>query len=120
MAMTQNKDKFINNYGNRLVNVCKRTGMLIVNGRHECDALGEYTFINNNGKSTIDYLLTDNTSFTIIQNFKVESRIESCHMPLTFQLTAKSRDRIDKKVNIDTFDLIKYRWKAENELDFSA
>ena len=116
----QNKDKSANNYGHYLINLCKLTGMFLANGRHHGDLLGEYTFINQNGKSTIDYLLADSDSYYLIQNFQVQSRVESDHMPLTWDIVDKNTNTISTVNNIKTFVLKKYRWNTEKAVEFSA
>ena len=116
----QNKDKHTNNYGHHLISLCKLTEMFLVNGRHHGDTLGEYTFVNQNGKSTVDYLLTDSDSFHLIQNFTVRSRVESDHMPITFNIADHSTRNAKATGNIQSYNLKKYRWVAEKQSDFST
>ncbi len=58
-----NNDMVVNEYGKQLVQFCKNTDMLIMNGRMEGDIPGKYTFYNKNGSSTVDYGIVSN-SFT--------------------------------------------------------
>ena len=53
-----NKDTFVNNNGNLLINFCKVSNMRIVNGRFGSDkGIGELTFKKPLGRSTIDYCI---------------------------------------------------------------
>lgn len=46
--------------------------MRIVNGRFLGDSLGYFTFFNNNGKSTVDYVLASQELFYMINSFQVK------------------------------------------------
>ena len=52
-----NQDKKTNDFGNRLINLCLVSGLLICNGRIEGDKDGKFTYIDKKGKSTNDYCL---------------------------------------------------------------
>ena len=62
----QNMDKTINAYGNRLINFCLTTGILIVNGRK-----GDNGLFTCNDASTIDYFLTDHSTLAVVQSLSV-------------------------------------------------
>lgn len=63
------KTKTINNYGRKLLELCKSSGLRIVNGRHPGDVPGDYTFFCSRGNSVINYLLTDSSLFFSIGQF---------------------------------------------------
>lgn len=65
----KNQDKHINNYGRKLLELCKSSGLRIVNGRHPGDVPGDYTFFCSRGNSVIDYLLTESSLFFSIGHF---------------------------------------------------
>lgn len=80
-----NADRGVNNFGKKLINLCRTTGLKIVNGRNENDYNGNITFYNANGTSTIDYLLTDVYNFDNIAYFS--TGIFNCfsdHAPVSF------------------------------------
>ena len=52
-------DGYVNSFGRKLLSLCKTTGLRILNGRHEGDKVGNFTFFGANGMSLIDYLLVD-------------------------------------------------------------
>ena len=48
---------FSTSNGGKLLDICRSNGLLILNGRLPGDLIGEYTFSNTNGQSTIDYFV---------------------------------------------------------------
>ena len=52
-----NMDTVVNQFGRKLITLCKTTGFRILNGRHNKDLNGSFTFFGPNGISMIDYLL---------------------------------------------------------------
>ena len=67
-------DKKCNSFGVRMLDLCKCTGLCIVNGRLGDDSnLGSYTYASTQGASVIDYLLTKECCFSTIDNFTIDS-----------------------------------------------
>ena len=81
-----NKDQVLDRRGMRLLDLCKHTGYNIANGRLGKDRnIGEYTFINNNGMSVVDYLILHKNNFQYIKDFEVRSPDDlSDHCALRF------------------------------------
>ena len=69
----------------------REIGMHIVNGGTTDKGVGEFTYIGGGGKSTIDYVVTNEEGDEIIEEVGVETNTESDHQPLIV--------RIDKKYN---------------------
>ena len=86
------KDKILDDHGKRLLQLCKSTNLLIGNGRlckDTCD--GEYTFINSNGCSVVDYLLLSHNDFNIITQFEIQPLNEfSDHCAIFFTIERKN------------------------------
>ena len=83
----KNQDKHINNYGRKLSELCKSSGLRIVNGRHPGDVPGDYTFFCSRGNSVIDYLLTESSLFYSIGHFSTGIfNIFSDHSPIIFTI----------------------------------
>ena len=67
-----NRDSIVNHHGACLLDLCKESNLKMLNGRHMGDAVGDFTFYNINGQSTIDYfivsdcLLTEAVFFNIL------------------------------------------------------
>jgi len=53
-----NTDTLVDDYGKRLLHVCKSTDMITANGRTgNSKCIRSQTFFGQNGSSTVDYLL---------------------------------------------------------------
>ena len=55
----------INNNGIVLLDLCKQTGMRILNGRCDRDQDGKNTFIGRTGSSVVDYVIATPGIFTV-------------------------------------------------------
>jgi len=66
-----NADRIIDNYGQKLISLCKSTGHIIANGRFKNDKTGQYTFLSTRGLSVTDYLLINIEHTHILNDFKV-------------------------------------------------
>ncbi|CAG2200013.1 unnamed protein product [Mytilus edulis] len=64
-----NPDPGTNDYGTKLINLCKCSGLRILNGRHEGSLANDYTYSGPKGMSVIDYLLTRSSNFDIVSTF---------------------------------------------------
>ena len=63
--MRCSQDKVSNSYGNKLIELCKLKTLLIVNGRLYDDfSVGRVTYTSSQSASTIDYVLTNESSFS--------------------------------------------------------
>ena len=66
-----NEDIKLNDFGHKLINLCKISGMLICNGRFKGDKeVGHFTYIDKKGKSTND--------FAVISKGLLDQDIEFC------------------------------------------
>ena len=82
----KSKDKSINSSGRKLLQLMESTGMIIANGRVKGDESGEYTFLNSNGGSVVDVILTDRGIFSNIDKVEVKERLESQHLPVSVDI----------------------------------
>lgn len=63
-------------HGKLLLDLCKQSGLRIVNGRKLGDLYGNYTCFNHRGSpSVIDYMLCDNDIFNDIEYFMVHNLV---------------------------------------------
>ena len=68
-----NKDSKVNTNGRALIDVCKTTDMMILNGRSGKDrGVGNFTCNNYNGKSVVDYIIADNSLIDKLLNFEIK------------------------------------------------
>ena len=86
------KDNHVNIFGRTLLNLCKELDVHIVNGRCGYDC-GNYTFISNQGKSLIDYVLASPSLFKYILDFSILKTDISNHFPTITKLKICTRNR---------------------------
>ena len=84
------QDAITNEFGHLLLDICKSTGIRIVNGRYFHDeGLGLFTCHTSNRHSVVDYLLGTLDSIRAhLSSFEVGdmSTLSSTHCPLTFSI----------------------------------
>ena len=84
------EDKTVNNFGRRLLNLCRATNLVILNGRTISDSARSLTFQNHLGASVIDYAVADNRAFDVVTDFNVGALNEfSDHAPIYITLRAQ-------------------------------
>jgi hypothetical protein len=92
MVERESEDKNIATckYGKQLLNLCVECSIRIVNGRVIGDMNGKYTCHKYNGRSTVDYVIADETLVPNIQYFKVHDYMGhlSDHCKISFGLAA--------------------------------
>jgi hypothetical protein len=69
----QNFDNTINNHGKKIIELCKSTDMIILNGRINGDYLGRPTFHGNNGTSVVDYVIFNQHLIPKVKHLVVKS-----------------------------------------------
>ena len=82
-----NPDNVVNDYGNKLLTLCKSSGLRILNGRHSLGMDKDFTFVGPRGMSVVDYLLSSPDVFKLIDQFIVSNfNMFSDHAPLHIRL----------------------------------
>lgn len=114
--------KTLNHYGHLLIELCKTTELIICNGRIGDDrGIGEFTRVENNAKSVIDYLISSPNLIADITQFRVGKKVpESDHLPLEFSLKSGTKhisNIHDRKIPFTKYT--KYRWSASDMEAFS-
>ena len=67
-----NQDQVIERNGRRLLELCQKSDLSIVNGRiHDDAGKGKFTFCSQQGMSTVDYVLTNHINFGMIKDFNI-------------------------------------------------
>lgn len=81
-------DEVVNARGRKLLEVCKVSGLGIVNGRTKGDGKGEKTFVGPmGGSSLVDYFLVDFETWDQVRDMKVlPTCLSSDHRPLALDL----------------------------------
>ena len=108
-----NVDKVINTYGRRLIDLCIKSGMQILNGRELfANDTNQYTCFRYNGSSVVDLLMTSADSLALIRDFSILARnTNSDHAPISFTLTLKHKTIPQNKTTRDSSSqLARYIW----------
>jgi exonuclease III len=110
-----NPDTGRNDFGPRLLNLCKSTGIRIVNGRHKDGLANDYTYHGPRGLSVIDYLLSTPDMFKYFVKFMIADFNEySDHAPLHLELKIKyTRELCDGETQYCGAKRNVYRWNPE-------
>jgi exonuclease III len=108
-------DVHSNAFGSKLLDLCKSTGLCIVNGRTGKDgSKGEFTCYASRGSSVVDYVLTSADNFVLIKDFFVcEPTPHSDHAPLHLSLACSSHGAIQEEINSPRVTVECLRWKQE-------
>ena len=91
------KDVLMNENGQHLVNFCKLTGYVMLNGRFGRDQdVSEYTCINTRGRSVVDYILCRPVYFPYLTDFEImPPSIHSDHFPLRLNVKFNYTPHVD-------------------------
>ena len=81
----------LNNHGICLLELCKNTELVILNGRiGEDKGIGRYTSFNNKSNGVLDYMLTSPSLLKNIEWFKIHDPFpESDHAPLELRFNCE-------------------------------
>lgn len=121
-----NQDRVTNLRGEELLDLCKRTGLIIANGRIGADrGVGKHTCFRPTkwqnpftaakkdrlGCSVVDYLLVNGSAMAKLTNFDVLDRPESDHSPLMFSTGTPTV--LDYRHGTDHESFDKVKWDPE-------
>ena len=92
LPIRQSYDIRSNNYGNKLLTMCKECDLCIVNGRIEPGYFTCYNFTRSlNGASVVDYVLSSLDVFSLFKSMKVFDLTEfSDHCPIEFVMNIQN------------------------------
>ncbi|VDI64700.1 Hypothetical predicted protein [Mytilus galloprovincialis] len=104
LPVRRNPDQSTNEFGLKLLNLCRSTGLRILNGRHKDGLANDYTFCGSRGMSVVDYLLAPYDFLHIIDQFIVCNFTSfSDHAPLHVRLRCILHDSQEPERNsVDT------------------
>lgn len=118
--LRSSQDLTTNRRGVELLNFCKSTGFLILNGRTGMDnGVGKTTSHTYNGESVVDYVIMNRSCYENVLEFEIIDRPESKHSCLVFSI-GKPQEVIQP--SDDTSILHGYRkvnWNDETALAIS-
>ena len=110
----------MNNNGLLLLDLCKQTGLRIMNGRVGDDyGVGRYTFVGSRGSSVVDYILTSQDLLHQVKSFTVQDpNIMSDHCIINFCLefghSKNQSSECDEHGHVDG----KFKWKSDFKADY--
>lgn len=115
----KNEDKEVNEFGRKIINLCKELELIILNGRRNGNANGEYTYISENGRSAIDLVILKPSLYEEnIMDMKISETVESCkHFAIEMLLKAVD-EKIISDENVEYFPLEIYKWKQIQQEQF--
>ncbi len=111
------KDTITNARGRLLLDFLACTGLQVLNGCVLGDALGDYTSVNYNGCSVVDYMTATSNLKDKIQSFKVMDLTKfSDHKPYICKMAANNpcMDAEELLQNLEDAPL-KYKWDNEDD-----
>ena len=90
MMKRNNLDKVVTTNGRSLINICKTSGLRILNGRVPGDFLGAFTCITPRGSSLVDYCIASDSLVQKVISLSVGLHTEySQHCPIIINLNLK-------------------------------
>ena len=109
--------KSVNKHDTQLIEFCKTTGMLILNGRISHDrGIGCFTRDDTTGRSVVDYAIASPVILKSVSYFKVSCKFpESDHRPVSISLTCSHSSAHKTGQDFDNeWELCnKYFWSRE-------
>ena len=107
----------INNYGKKLLELCKSSRLLIMNGGLGTDkGVGNFTRIDTTGNSVVDYGIISPTLVDLMSEFSVSHKIpESDHLPLSVSISCRlsSNEPYPKTTENNWVPYDKYTWSHD-------
>lgn len=92
----KSKDRIINERGRNLLDLVGEIGGYLLNGTTKEDAEGEFTYyIGSIGSSVIDYIIVNKKVYNVLNNFRVEKRMDSDHLPVMLEMN-KIKERTEE------------------------
>ena len=111
------KDIVVNREGVKLVELCSENNLIIANGTMDAVLEGDFAFVNNQGKSVIDYLCVESSAVYSIKKFKIVELGCSDHMRLSVEIgdvKYQEREQVQSRIrNRQISDII--GWSEEHK-----
>jgi hypothetical protein len=125
MLERQNRDTVRAGWHREFLDLCRTTGLFILNGRTPGDISGEYTCLSNKGFSTVDYFLTTVDQLEGVQRLEVNcdekysghKDAHSDHRPLVLIITQQwQTPRVQQKA---IKHLPRFKYDTAKAVEFS-
>jgi hypothetical protein len=114
------KDKCCKLDGKKLIDFCERQAFHILNGKYGSNMVGDFTFINQLGRSVMDYTLVSEGLIGNLIDFRIGTELISSHMLLSVVLGNMLEDSVvmEPKKNIRVSRIVNYKWKENLKVEF--
>lgn len=115
-----NMDSKVCEAGNKLLSICRASGLRILNGRMLGDLQGNFTCFKQNGQSVVDYMMCHEQLLTYIRSFRVHEFMGeiSDHCILSVNMKIEVTHSCSKEINLTSFPQ-KYIWNNQSAILFS-
>lgn len=112
----KSQDKSKNTYGSKLIELCRASGLIMLNGRKGEDRdIGKFTFHNHIGKAIDDYMICNKNALQFVSNFKVDDpNIYSDHCVISCVLSCNRLTNDSLHTNI-TEPTLYCKWNANKK-----
>ncbi len=111
-------DNEISSRGNLLLGLLDISSLVITNGRTRSYTLGNPTFINRNGCSVVDHIITDPKTALNIVDFKDENTAASDHQPITISFSPYPQQTAATSCTNDNNKMIQLKWEPKKAAEF--
>ena len=111
-----NPDPTVNDFGFKLLTLCKSSGLRILNGRHPDGNSNDFIFAGSRGLSVVDYIVTTPDIFPYLKSFEVaDFNIFSDHAPLYSVLQCKTIPVKKKDAISHSYSSLRtFKWSDDN------
>ena len=105
-----------NKHGKQLIDLCKATGMFMLNGRWDRDrTIGKYTRSDVTGSGVIDYVICTTEMHKLMGNFEIGCKFpESDHMPIAFSINTGTPVMMINESTLKWAPIERFDWNCNN------
>ena len=117
------EDNIVNAEGNKLLDFCEEYGYVIRNGCTKGDWKGSVTYVGERGSSVLDLVLeVANIYLSLIKEMKVNTRVESDHLPVEivvrFKKELREVNNTGEKGNTFIDEVPSLKWNDEKRNEY--
>ena len=118
-CIRNSKDKIVNNEGKKIIEFCNKYNLIILNGNHWEDELGQHTFTNKLGSSVIDIAICSVEIYAEINSFQILQLNSSHHAALQIIIENTNNKNITSKFEYKRLEICKhYKWEESKAQEY--
>lgn len=111
----RSKDNTINTNGRKLLQIIEDIGGIVLNGRTTGDTEGNFSFCGIMGSSVIDYNICSHSFLRYVEDFSIDMKIFSDHMPLHLEIKVPNQCRTSDNERVS---ICKLHWKDKFKIQY--